>query len=69
MIHPYMVLVQCRHNDAPTGEGCDACEGSGFVKVVLGRDGEPKLCLHASNEGLIEDCDACMGSGWAGLCD
>jgi hypothetical protein len=31
--------------------GCLACGGSGYVKVVLGQDGRPKACEHASNDG------------------
>lgn len=64
-----VVLVPCRHGGSPGGKGCLACDGSGYVKVVVGTDGQPKPCEHADEDGDIEDCDACMGSGWAGLCE
>jgi len=64
-----LVLVPCKHGDDPSGKGCMACEGSGFVKVVVGQDGKPKACEHASTDGEIDDCLACLGSGWAGMVD
>ena len=67
MTNPYLVLVECRHGGSPTGEDCHACEGSGYVKVVVGLDGRPKACQHAANQGNLEDCEACFGSGWAGI--
>ena len=67
MLNFHLVLVPCQHAGSPTGEDCDACEGSGYVKVVVGLDGQPKHCEHASNEGNLEGCDACLGSGWAGI--
>ena len=62
-----LVLVPCQHGGSPAAEDCLACEGSGFVKVVLALDGKPKECLHASNDGDADGCVACLGSGWAGL--
>lgn len=62
-----LVLVPCMHSGEPSGKGCLACEGSGYVKVVVGQDGKPKACEHSSTDGEIEDCLACLGSGWAGM--
>jgi len=67
MSNPHIVLVACQHGGSATGEDCDACDGSGYVKVVLALDGRPKECQHASNEGSVEGCGACLGSGWAGF--
>lgn len=63
------LLVPCRHAGAATGADCDACEGSGYVRVIVARDGEPRPCEHGANDGELDGCDACLGSGWAGLCD
>jgi hypothetical protein len=67
MNHCNLILVPCQHGGAATGKDCEACEGSGYVKVVVGQDGRPRNCEHAGSDGDLEECEACLGSGWAGL--
>jgi hypothetical protein len=68
MISNNVVLVECKHG-SNNGEAkhCPTCIGSGYVKVILAYDGEPKECEHASNDGKLEHCPVCLGAGWAGL--
>jgi hypothetical protein len=69
MSDSHLILVGCQHSGEPSAKGCLACEGSGFVKVVVGQDGQPRRCEHANTDGKLEDCLACLGSGWAGISD
>lgn len=62
------ILAPCAHaliDGQP--EGCLACDGSGFVRVIPGQNGKAVACQHAGYLGAAGDCLACMGSGWAGL--
>jgi len=61
-----IVLAKCMHGRTGSPKTCNACMGSGWVKVVPGDDGKPAMCMHARTES-IKTCSACMGSGWAGL--
>ncbi len=62
-----LMLVPCKHGGDEDGNGCLACDGSGYVKVVPGPDRKPHECQHASSKGRIDKCRACLGSGWAGM--
>ena len=62
------VLARCEHaNSNGSPKGCNVCVGSGYVKVVPDRDGEPVPCVHGNTDGKGSGCGACGGSGWAGL--
>jgi hypothetical protein len=68
MAYVNIILAKCLHaNSSGMSKGCEACRGSGYVKVVPGPDGETVKCLHANNNGIADGCKACRGSGWAGL--
>jgi hypothetical protein len=56
--------VPCDHGGGKIGD-CKICKGTGFVKVMVACNGQPRRCTHAGGE--INHCNACKGSGWAGL--
>jgi hypothetical protein len=61
-----VALAKCLHGRTGSAKTCNACMGSGWVKVVPGEDGKPTPCMHARTDS-IKTCNACQGSGWAGL--
>jgi hypothetical protein len=63
-----IVLAECQHGGYGNTPNCIACGGSGWVKVQVFADGEPKPCQHGGY-GNTPNCKACKGSGWVGLVD
>jgi hypothetical protein len=72
MVGNNVALAPCSHknNDREDSRGCPTCNGSGWVKVVMGTYSQPKPSEHGNSpNGSAKGCPACKGSGWAGLVD
>lgn len=65
-----LVLAPCQHQNSTqkSAQGCPACYGSGFVRVIPAPDGKPMSCQHGNSMSHnAMGCPSCYGSGWAGL--
>jgi hypothetical protein len=63
-----IVLAPCKHGGGNISSSCKTCQGSGYVRVLVGPDGAPKECKHGGGN-ISSSCKTCQGSGWAGMVD